>query len=141
MGNWFNNLGTSILEGIKSIFVPDTNELNASIDHLKNTFITTFGIGAYDLSPILSSEMKITDHKGKINIAGLKFEATFFDVDYLVQGIASFRPYIRGFIVLMMAFYNINQFLTIIGQNPISFGSFIKNDSPALPSTTHLLHD
>ena len=125
-----------IFEGIKSIFVPREEVVNDKIDSLKNVFVTTFGIESYDLSNVLGVETQITDQKGIINIAGFDFNVTFLDVTYIVKAVSTFRPYIRGFIVLLMIFYNINQFLTLIGQHPISLGVLISNDSsaPALPA-------
>lgn len=125
-----------IFEGIKSIFVPREEVVNEKIDSLKNVFVTTFGIESYDLSNVLGVETQITDQKGIINIAGFDFNVTFLDVTYIVKAVSTFRPYIRGFIVLLMIFYNINQFLTLIGQHPISLGVLISNDSsaPALPA-------
>lgn len=65
------------------------------------------------------SEQPVTDVKGEYNINGLgTMEITFLKADYLQQGVDFFRPFIRGFIVLLLLLYHYKQILTFIGQDP-----------------------
>lgn len=40
-----------------------------------------------------------------------------FDSSYLIQGVEYFRPIIRGFIVLLLLLYNVNQLIGFFGYN------------------------
>lgn len=114
-----------IFEFIKRIFIPDTDKIQKSIDLLSNKFREKFGLNSYDLSGILGTESKISNHSGTINICGYEISATFLDVSYLIKGVETFRPYIRGFVVLLLILYNINQLLGFIGAGHLSLGSHI----------------
>ncbi len=50
-------------------------------------------------------------------------------MDYVIQAITLFRPYIRGFIMLLLALYSINQFLGLIGQPSLSLGALLMLNS------------
>lgn len=47
-------------------------------------------------------------------------KVTILDSSIVVKGINAFRHIVRGFIVLMLILFNINQFLALIGQPTIS---------------------
>jgi len=51
--------------------------------------------------------------------------ATIVNMDYVIEALTMFRKVIRGFITLLLLFYNINQFLAFIGQAPITLGALI----------------
>lgn len=110
---------------IKRIFIPDSYKIQESIDLLSNKFKDKFGLNSYDLSGILGTESQISNHSGTINICGYEISATFLDVSYLIKGVNTFRPYIRGFVVLLLILYNINQLLGFIGAGHLSLGSHI----------------
>lgn len=114
-----------IFEGIKSIFVPDTDKIQSSIDRLKEVAKSKFGVETVDLSGIMGVGTEITNHSGTVEILGYSFTADFLDVRYLVSAVATFRPYVRGFIVLLIFLYNINQFLHFIGAGGLSLGANI----------------
>lgn len=114
-----------IFEGIKSIFVPDTDKIQSSIDKLKDAAKSKFGVESVDLSGIIGVGTEITNHSGTVEILGYSFTADFLDVSYLISGVTTFRPYIRGFIILLIFLYNINQFLHFIGAGGLSLGANI----------------
>lgn len=114
-----------IFEGIKSIFVPDPDKIQSSIDKLKDVAKSKFGVESVDLSGIMGVGTEITNHSGTVEILGYSFTADFLDVRYLVSAVATFRPYVRGFIVLLIFLYNINQFLHFIGAGGLSLGANI----------------
>lgn len=124
----FNSLVSipeQIFSFIKRIFIPDSDKIQESIDLLSNKFKDKFGLNSYDLSGILGTESEISNHSGTINICGYEISATFLDVSYLIKGVNTFRPYIRGFVVLLLILYNINQLLGFIGAGHLSLGSHI----------------
>ena len=114
-----------IFEGIKSIFVPDTDKIQSSIDKLKDAAKSKFGVESVDLSGIMGVGTEVTNHSGTVEILGYSFTADFLDVSYLISGVTTFRPYIRGFIILLIFLYNINQFLHFIGAGGLSLGANI----------------
>ena len=119
-----------IFEGIKSIFVPREEDVNISIERLKTSFSNTFGIGDFDLSGVMGVSTEISNKSTEITILGYTFNFSFFDVTYIKRAVNDFRPYIRGFILLMLALYNINQFLSFITAGHLSLGNYINiNDS------------
>ncbi len=103
-----------ILSGIKAIFVPDEETLQASFD--KVTAKCNNLLVYYDLERLFKTETDIADVT--VTIYGKK--AVVVDSSVTQTGINHFRPYIRGFLVLMLVFFNVNQFLSLIGANPIS---------------------
>lgn len=129
MFDWCSDIAESITEipkliaeKIERIFIPDTTEIQESIDDLKNRFQTAFGIGAVDLSEVMGTETKIVNQHGTIKYGNKSYTGVVFDVKYIVKAVTTFRPYIRGFIVIMMMIYNINQFLNFIGLGKIDLG-------------------
>lgn len=115
----------AILEGIKRIFIPDSDKIQSSIDRLKEVAKSKFGVETVDLSGIMGVGTEISNQTGTVEILGYSFTADFLDVRYLVSAVATFRPYVRGFIVLLIFLYNINQFLHFIGAGGLSLGANI----------------
>lgn len=114
-----------IFEGIKRIFIPDTDKIQTSINSLQSVAKSKFGVESVDLSGIMGVGTEVTNHSGTVDILGYSFSADFLDVTYLIQGVTMFRPYIRGFIILLIFLYNINQFLNFIGAGGLSLGANI----------------
>lgn len=128
--DFVKEIPSKILDGIKSIFVPREEDVNNSIERLKTSFSNTFGIGDFDLSGVMGVSTEISNKSTEITILGYTFNFSFFDVTYIKRAVNDFRPYIRGFILLMLALYNINQFLSFITAGHLSLGNYINiNDS------------
>lgn len=123
--NAVKGIPDAILEGIKRIFIPDSDKIQSSIDRLKEVAKSKFGVESVDLSGIMGVGTEITNHSGTVEILGYSFTADFLDVSYLISGVTTFRPYIRGFIILLIFLYNINQFLHFIGAGGLSLGANI----------------
>lgn len=132
--NSVKGIPNSILDGLKSLFVPRSDEINKSIQTLSNTFKSTFGVDSYDISDIFGTETEIADQQATISVCGYEFNLTVFNVKYLVRAISTFRPVIRGFIVFLLILYNINQLLALIRQHPIAVGVHL----PTQPSSEPL---
>ena len=125
--NVVSALSENILNGIKYIFVPDTEHINSSIDTLVNNFKNSFGVNSYDISNIFGTEAEITNQEGTIQVSGYTFNGIVFDSSFLLQAVNTFRPAIRGFIIFLLVLYNINQFLRFIGQEGLSLGTLFTN--------------
>lgn len=64
-------------------------------------------------------EKPVEDIKADYAISGVgTFKLTFFKSQFLRDGVEFFRPVIRGFITLLLLFYNYKMILTFIGQDP-----------------------
>lgn len=114
-------IASLLLDGIKLLFIPSEGFLQEKVDFVVNKFKTAFGITPFDMSFMFSSEKSFSDIE--INIMGAS--GTIVDTSYLIDAISGFRKIIRGFIALLLVFYNINQFLGIIGQAPVALGAII----------------
>lgn len=117
------SLPENILNGIKFIFIPDTEHINNSIDNLVNNFKNAFGVNSFDISEVFGTEAEIGNQQGTIQVGSITFTGTVFDSSFLLKAVNTFRPAIRGFIIFLLVLYNINQFLRFIGQEGLSLGS------------------
>ena len=67
---------------------------------------------------LISSEQPVTDVYMDYTIPGVgDFNLKVFDTNFFVQGVTYFRPFIRGFIVLLIAFFNIKMLMSFIRQD------------------------
>lgn len=116
---FFTDLKDGVLNGIKSIFIPDTDAIQASFNSFLFELKSKFGFDTSFFEDVLGEDGKpVTDIEGDYNIHGVgNMKLKFFDTEYLVQGVEYFRPFIRGFLVLLMAFYNIKMVLSFFRQD------------------------
>lgn len=107
-----------VLEGIKEIFIPDTEEIDSMFDTAIGSIRSKFGFQEFNLNALANNSSRPTDIEGNYSINGLgSLNLTFFDTTYLIKGVEFFRPFIRGFLVLLLALYNVRQFLGFIGHD------------------------
>lgn len=65
------------------------------------------------------TEEAVPDEKGNYTIPGVgTFNFTFFDASFLKQGVETFRPLLRGFIVLLLLLYVYREIMAFIGIDP-----------------------
>lgn len=112
------SLPSLILNGIKEIFIPDTqaleNEFLAFIRELK----FQFNFDTEFFENILTDGTPVQDVDEEYSIPGLgTLQLKFLDTKYLYQGVEYFRPFIRGFLVLLLGFFNIKMLLGFIRQD------------------------
>lgn len=113
-----------VLEGIKEIFIPDTEEIESMFDEASNSIRSKFGFQEFNLDSLANNSSQPTDIEGNYSINGLgTMKLTFFDTTYLIKGVEYFRPFIRGFIVLLLVLFNTRMFLVFIGQDVGGSGS------------------
>ena len=116
-----SSLPEKLKELLQSIFVPDQNELKETITTFTENLNHTFNLAIDSKDWLVDSftEQAIEDEKSDYYINGVgTLNLTFFDTSFLKRGIEYFRPIIRGFIVLLLVFFNYKQVLTFIGQDP-----------------------
>lgn len=108
---------------------------NNGIDKIKEKFGV---VSSFNLDSFVSSTEEIENKKESYKLIwgsnkSKTFSMNFVDYDYFKIGVAKFRPIIRGFLALLIIFYNINQALNTFGlsigfSNAMSGSSGSKND-------------
>lgn len=78
------------------------------------------------MSLAFGSEASLTDIDMDYDNPAFSFSGTIVDMQYVIQAIVTFRPYIRGFTLFLLALYSVNQFLNIIGQGSLSLGALLR---------------
>lgn len=114
------NLPDLIINGIKRIFVPDADIVNGKIDALKNEMYR-LGVVSYDMSGIFNKEQPFED----ITCTIMGSQVTIVNMAVVDKVVTHFRGVIRGFMWLMLVFYNFNQFMGLIGQKSMTLGGII----------------
>lgn len=116
----------SIFNILKDIFVPDAEDLKESLLTAVDSISHTFNLGIDTSTWLVDAwtEEAIPDAEGKYYIPGVgEFNFVFFDTRFLRRGIEFFRPIIRGFIVLLLVFYNFREIMSFINQDPGMYSS------------------
>lgn len=107
-----------ILDGIREIFIPDTQAVDDIFQSTLDTLHGKFGAPEYDLDLLFTDSVQPDSITGEYEIPGLGvMNLVFLDTTFLIKGVEFFRLFIRGFLVLLLVLYNWNQFLLLIGQD------------------------
>lgn len=108
-----------ILDGIKEIFIPDTDDIKSKIDATVENISTQLGVQFNTLDRLFDREVAPEDVTGDYYLTGVgNLSLKFFDSSLLITGVAMMRPYIRGFLVLLLFLFVWRQTLSFIGQDP-----------------------
>lgn len=86
-------------------------QFNSLVDSIK----VKAGIDLYDLDELFQSSTAPTDIVTTYDGGLWQYTGKFVDMKWLVQGVEVFRPYIRGFLVLLLVFFHVRQALSIFG--------------------------
>ena len=122
---WFEDIWNAILELpekfaelLKEIFIPDTDYIDSAFNEFllfmkeKCNFDTSFFENLFD------NEAPVTDIYTDYNIPNVgNFKFKILDTSFFIDGVNYFRPFIRGFIVLMMCLYHIRQLVGFFGYD------------------------
>lgn len=116
--NAIKELPTTIINGIKGIFIPDTdyidNAFNSFIDEMK----MKFNFDTEFFESLFQSEKPVEDVYLDYSIPGVgDFKLKVLDTKFLVDGVTYFRPFIRGFLVLLMFLYHVRQLIGFFGYD------------------------
>lgn len=77
-----------------------------------------FGFDTEFFEALFDGEMSVQDVYTDYEISGVgTFTLKVLDTKFFVEGVTYFRPFIRGFLVLLMALYNIHHVLSFIRQD------------------------
>lgn len=111
-------LPSAVLNGIRDIFIPDTVEIENSFNAFLDTLKMKFNFNTDFFQNVLTDGAPVEDVNKDYHIHGVgTMNLKFFDSSFLYDGVEYFRPFIRGFLVLLMAFYNVKQVLSFIRQD------------------------
>lgn len=118
------NLPEKIKDAIKALFLPSDGFIEGKVQHFRDKLLG-MGIDTYDMGSIFNKEQPFEDIT--CTIRGQTVSIVRMDVvDKVVK---KFRPTIRGFMWLMLVFYNYNQFMGFIGQKGMTLGGIIRTAS------------
>ena len=73
------------------------------------------GLDNFSFDSIWGGSSAPSNITGSLNLGSYTYSGTFADFSYLAQGVDAFRPYIRGFIVLLLCIYNVRMALSMFG--------------------------
>lgn len=118
-------LPQAIIDGIKDLFIPDTETVNAIVTEFLETLKTKFNFDTSFFIELFSTSTVSEDDAPFDNVViptyGIpgvgNFVVQVIDYKYLIMGVNLLRPYIRGFIALLLMLYNIKQILSFIRQD------------------------
>lgn len=67
---------------------------------------------------LFDNESAVTDIETDYNIPGVgNFKLKLFDSSFFVDGVTYFRPFIRGFLVLMLLLFHVKQLIGFFGYD------------------------
>lgn len=112
------SLPNLILDGIKSIFIPDTNYIKDRMESFTDEMAMKFSFDTEFFEDLFQAEKPVEDIEMDYNITGVgDFKLKVLDTSFFVQGVTYFRPFIRGFLVLLMLLYHIKQLIGFFGYD------------------------
>ena len=125
IGDYLYNVFTAIVDlpelifnGIKRIFIPDSDYINTAYSDFVRDLKLKFNLNTTVFESLFDSESAVEDIKTNYTILGVgTFELKMFDASYFRDAVAYFRPFIRGFLVLLMFLYHIKQLIGFFGYN------------------------
>jgi len=118
-GGFFDNLKDFLI----GLVVPDEAWFDGKLDDLNSQFSSLLGfdMNVFDFTALVDDEGWVDDSDFSVSFSFLGFdqELSLFNSSFLVQAVVFFRPFIRGFIVLLWCFFAVNQVLSILGHQEI----------------------
>lgn len=111
---------SGIPDKIKSIFIPDNAKIEASLNSVRDKFNETFSIEPEVIKSGFKDSESVGDLEATYQLPGYTYSGKFFDASKLRSAVEQFRPYIRGFLVILLVLFVINQVLSIINKSPLS---------------------
>lgn len=108
-------------DAIMGLFLLSDDFIEGKIQHLRDKLLG-MGVDTYNMGSIFNTEQPFAD----ITCTIRGQTVTIVRMDVVDKVVKKFRPVIRGFMWLMLVFYNINQFLRFIGQESMTLGGIIK---------------
>lgn len=112
------DLPSTILDFIKSIFVPDTGYIKTAFNSFTDELKSKFNIDTSAFESLFDNEQAVEDVYTDYEISGVgSFKFKLFDTSFLKTALETFRPIIRGFLVLMILLFNVRQLIGFFGYD------------------------
>lgn len=112
------SLPTLILDGLKAIFIPDKDYIETEFNSFLQEMKVKFNMDVSAFENLFQTELAVSDTYVDYSIPGVgNFRLKVFDSSFFAQGVAYFRPIIRGFLVLMMLLFHVKQLIGFFGYD------------------------
>lgn len=115
------NAPEKIGDAIAGLFLPSDSFIEGKIEHFREKLLG-MGVDTYDMGAIFNREQPFAD----ITCTIRGQTVTIVRMEFVDSAVKKFRPVIRGFIWLMLLFYNFNQFMHFIGQEGMTLGGIVR---------------
>lgn len=118
MGNLLSSVTDAIRETLLEIFVADPEYIQQRMGEFTEFLQLKFGIDTSSFEHLFENEQVIDDVYMDYNISGVgSFNLKVFDTGFFKDGVNYFRPFIRGFLVLMILFFHVKQVIGFFGYD------------------------
>lgn len=98
--------------------MPDSEYINGKFQTFLQEMKMKFNFDTEFFEGLFESESPVGDVEMDYNVPGVgNMKFTVFDSKFFIDGVTFFRPFIRGFIVLLMGLYNVRMVLSFIRQD------------------------
>lgn len=109
---------SGMVEGIKGIFIPDTGYIETAFENFVDEMGMKFHFDTDFFEDLFQSEQPVEDIEMDYFLSGVgNMHVKVFDSSFFKQGVEYFRPFIRGFLVLMMFLYHVRQLIGFFGYD------------------------
>lgn len=108
-----------ITAGLKELFIPDGAKMKQIFDDLVKNIQSKFPFLDYTdkFIGIFKGERFIEDINASLSLPYIgSFNFKIIEAKYVNDGVQYFRSILRGWVVLMMLFYHLNELFAFIGQ-------------------------
>lgn len=100
------------------IFVPDTDYIDTAFQSFLNEMKVKFNFDTEFFTHLFEAESVVSDTYADYEIPNVgTFKFKLLDVSFFIDGVIYFRPFIRGFLVLLMALFHIRQLISFFGYS------------------------
>lgn len=106
------------MDGLKAIFIPDTNYTETAFNSFTDELAMKFSFDTDFFESLFQAETPVEDTYAEYTIPFVgTFNFKVFDKSFFIQGVTYFRPFVRGFLVLLMVLYHIRQLIGFFGYD------------------------
>lgn len=113
-----STLYNNIVYTLEAIFVPDTGYIQTKFDEFLTILKNKFGFDTSVFESLFNGVTPVEDVYMDYSIMGLgNFRLKVLDASFLTQGVYYFRPFIRGFLVLLMFLFHVKQLISFFGYD------------------------
>lgn len=117
---------------IRAIFIPDSDYTVNSLRSFVDELMVKFNFDTEFFETLFTAETPVEDIYVDYTIPGVgDFKFKVFNASVFQTGVVYFRPFIRGFLVLLMALYHIKQLIGFFGYDAgvvAGRGDYIKGE-------------